>query len=554
MNHHKGLAAFESRWLEAGLSRRRLMKLMAAGAAATAVTEYTLALAQEAGADQVAIEWKKPRTLGPLFATAGSEQQVIRALLGTLVKMNASLEQVGDLADYEVSDDFSSFTFTLKDGVTFSDGEPLTTADVEFTLMSALNPASAAYWQGRLAAIRGASAFIDGTADTVEGIEVVDEKTITLNLENPDTAFLITLADFTGLGILPKHVLESVPADQLINDRFNLEPSVGAGPYKFVQYATDQYLEMDANEEWVDGAPAVKKIFLRIVQPDVALAEMEKGTLDLAGISLDDIERVEAIETLSVISVPSPSLDSISVNNDRPYFQDKRVRQAMMHAIDRKTIVEQMYKGMAVVRNSPIFGPDWMGVPEGLNEYEYDPEKATQLLTDAGWDPNQEVEMMYVPGSSSTFDNMVPVIQSQWEQVGIKCKLLQLDGTELNQKLVVEPDYDLYIGGGGVYAADPSICAKYYYSANVAPAGANNTRFVNEDADALFEKGRVTADQEERVGVYTELAKLLNDECPSIYLWSPDTHFAVSNRLQGFEAPGYRDNRLYDVEKWTISS
>lgn len=559
MGNHWTLRDLERAWTERGLDRRRLLQLVGAGAGMTAMTELVLAspagaAAQDAAGSQVTIEWRKPRTLGPLFSTAGFEQQVERAIFGVLVQMTGNLEQVGDLAEsFEVSDDATTFTFHIHPDATFNDGTPLTAEDVAFTLESALIPETASYWQGRLIGIDGARAFVNGEADSVEGIEIVDEKTIVLRLEAPDTAFLPTFADFSGLGILPKHILGDVAPDQLINDRFNLEPTVGAGPFQFVTYETDQYLELEPNPNWIGGAPAVSRVFLRILQPDIALAELENGTLDLISVSLDDIERVERLDHALVVSVPSPSLDSISVNLDREYFQDKRVRQAMQYAIDRQTIVDQLYQGKAIVRNSPIFGPDWMDVPEGLNEYPYDPDKARQLLQEAGWDDSVRPEMMYSSGNNATFDAMVPIIQAQWADVGFNVELLQLDATELNQKLVLDADYDLYIGGGGVYGADPSICAKYYHSDNLTPGGANNTRYVNPDVDALYAEGKRAADLEERKGVYTEIAKIINEDLPSIFLWSPDSNFAVSTRLQGFEAPSYVDNRLWNVEDWSVT-
>jgi peptide/nickel transport system substrate-binding protein len=256
---------------------------------------------------------------------------------------------------------------------------------------------------------------------------------------------------------------------------------------------------------------------------------------------------------VTVVGVPSPSLDSISVNLDREYFQDKRVRQAMQYALDRNTIVEQLYQGRAIVRNSPIFGPEWMGVPEGLNEYAYDPDMARQLLEEAEWDSELRPQMMYVPGGNPTFDNMVSIVQAQWAEVGFNVELLQLDSSELVQKLVVEPDYDLYIGGGGVYGADPSISAKYYHSDNLTPGGANNVRYVNPELDQLYADGKGAADPEERKAIYTQIAQVLNEDLPSIFLWSPDSNFAFNNRLQGFEPPQYINNRLWNVEDWSVA-
>ena len=475
-------------------------------------------------------------------------------MLGALVKMTDKLEAVPDLAEtVDVSDDATVYTFKLHENATFNDGTPLTSADVLFTIERAVDTRTGSFWKGRLMGLVGAAEYADQTADTIEGLTAPDEHTVVFTLATPDAAFLPTLADFTGLGILPKHILGEIAPEALIDDPFNLAPTVGAGPYNFVTYESDQYVELEANPTFWGDAPAIQKIFMRILLPDIAAAELESGTIDLISVSLDDMERLSQNENLTIVTIPSPSLDSISVNLDREFFKDVRVRQAMQYAIDRESITSQLYKGEAVVRNSPIFGPDWMGVPEGLNEYAYDPEKAKQLLIDAGWDSNLEVEMMYGAGAASTFNNMVAVIQQQWADVGFKVNLLQLDSAELVRKLVTEPDYDLYIGGGGVYGAEPSISSKYYLSNNFTPGGANNVRYANPELDDLYAQGRAESDQAKRVGIYTQIATILNTDLPSIYLWSPNTAFAVNKRIIGFAPPAYVNNRIWNAEEWSLA-
>jgi peptide/nickel transport system substrate-binding protein len=558
MADHWDLERTSQEWEKRGLDRRQLMKLLGAGAGLSALTTLFTSGSAAASAQgeetQVSIHWKKPQTLGPLFSTAGFEQQVERLVLGALVKMTDQLEQVGDLAEtIDVAPDATSFTFHLRQNAAFNDGTPLTSDDVRFTIERAIDVRTGSIWRGRLLGITGAAAYSDQTADSVTGVETPDEHTVTIKLDKPDAAFLQVLADYTGFSILPKHILGEVAPDQLVNNEFNLNPSVGAGAYNFVQYASDQYVELEANPTFWGTAPAVQRLFLRILQPDVAIAELENGSIDLVSIAIDDIERLEKNETLTVVTVPSPSMDSISFNLDREYFQDKRLRQAFAYAIDRENITKEIYKGYATVRNSPIFGPDWMGVPE-VNPYPFDPDKARQLVTESGWDPNREVEMMFVPGGNKTFDNMVPIIQAQLADVGVKINLLQLDAAELNKKLVADSDYDLYIGGGGVYGADPGISAKYYISSNLTPTGANSVRYVNPEIDELYAEGRQTGDQAARKEIYNQIATILNEDMPSVFLWSPTTNFAFSKRLQGFLPPSYVDNRLWNAEEWSVTA
>jgi ABC-type transport system substrate-binding protein len=537
------------------LDRRFLMKLAAGGAAVAALPvslQRHVAAAQEGA--QVSIEWRKPQTLNPLFSTAGFEQQVERLMFGTLVKMSDKLVPTGDLAEtVDVSDDATQYTFHLRENAMFSDGTPLTAEDVLFTFERALDKRTASFWTGRLQGIKGAPEYGDQSAETVEGLEAVDEHTVRFTLSGPDAAFLAILADFSGLGILPKHILGDVAPDQLAAHNFSLNPTVGAGAYTFVRYESDQFVELEVNPNYWGERPALDRIFLRIVQTEIAVAELENGNLDLISVSIDNMERLQENPDLTVVSVQSPSMDSISLNLDLEYFQDKRLRQAMMYGIDRQTIADQIYRGNAIVRNSPIFGPEWMGVPEGLNEYAYDPDQAKALVAEAGWDTNRTVQMMYNPSGNATFTNMVPIIQQQLSEIGIKIELLQLDAAEINRKLIGDHDYEIYIGGGGVYGADPNVSSRYYLSNGFTPNGANSVWYSNPEVDDLYKQGREAGTQEERKAIYTELAKLLNDELPSIFLWSPNTNFAYSNRLQGFLPPSYVDNRLWNAEEWSVS-
>ena len=204
-------------------------------------------------------------TLTPLFNTAGNNQQVERLVFGALVKMNDQLEPVPDLAEtVDVSDDATIYTFKLRPKMQFTDGTPLTSADVAFTLERAINTKTGSYWAGRLSGIAGAAEYNAGTAETISGLETPDDLTIKLTLAQPNAAFLVTLGNFSGLGILPKHVLGDVAPEDLANHPFWANPNVTAGAFKFARYEADQYMELDRNDSY-GGTPAkLDRIFLRI--------------------------------------------------------------------------------------------------------------------------------------------------------------------------------------------------------------------------------------------------------------------------------------------------
>ena len=544
-------------WTARGLDRRELFRLIGAGAGLAAMTTLLTTPAPgaaQAAGTQVNVEWQKPQTLNPLFSTAGFEQQVERAVLGSLVRMSDKLQPTGDLAaTIDASPDAKQYTFHLQPNAAFNDGTPLTAKDVVFTFSRALDKRTGSIWTARLANIQGAAEYGAQQAQTVSGITAPDDHTVVFALTEPDAAFLVILADFCGLGILPEHVLGQVPPDQLQAHPFSLAPNVGAGPYTLAQYVSDQYAELRANDTFWGGRPKIDSIFMRIINADSAVAELEQGGIDLIAVAVQDIERLQQNPNLTVVSVPSPSMDSISCNLDNPIFQDKRIRQAMTYAIDRENVVKEIFKGNAIVRNSPIFGPEWMGTPEGLNAYAYDPDKAKQLLKDAGWDSGRSVQMMYNPAGNATFAQLVPIIQGQLADAGMKVTLQEYDNATINQHLITQHDYEIYIGGGGVYGADPNVSSRYYLSNAHTPTGANSVWYSNPQVDQLYAQGRQAGDQTQRRAIYVQLAQLLNDECPSVFLWSPNTNFAVNKRLQGFLPPSYKDNRLWQAEQWSVT-
>jgi peptide/nickel transport system substrate-binding protein len=282
----------------------------------------------------------------------------------------------------------------------------------------------------------------------------------------------------------------------------------------------------------------------------VALGEMETGDLDIMNVPLAEVDSIEGMENVSLVAVQSPSMDHIILNHTRPYLQDKRLRQAMMYAIDRKTIVESLLQGRGEVVNSPIFGPDWMGVPEELNTYDYDPDRARALLQEAGWDANQRIVSLTVtPG-----EWWGEIVAQQINDVGIKFEILQVEVSQLIDAILAEEaDFDSFLNGGDTYRADPNISSLFYSTSQIAPAGGNYCRYSNPELDQLYVEGRATNDVEERKEIYTKAAQILNDEVPAIFLWSPNSFFAVNNRVQGFKGPGYVDNRLWNAEDWTVT-
>jgi ABC-type transport system substrate-binding protein len=510
--------------------------------------------AEAVSGGDVHVMWNQPNVgLSPFYSQNGNEQQVASMMAGTLVKMNAQSEVIPDFAEsIEISEDALTFTFPMHEDITFSDGEPLTAEDVVFTYETVIDSRTGSFWGPRLVHIDGYEEARDGETDSVSGLNMPDDYTVEIQLSEPNSAFLMNLCQFTGCGIVPKHILGDVPRDELEQHSYSREPNVTAGPFKFVRMETDQFTELERNESYFRGTPAVERLFLRVALPEVGITLLETGELDIMSLPVTELTRVNEISGIEVEAVPAPSVTFLSLNLEREYLQDKRVRQAMAYALDREGLVETILSGEGRVVDSTIIGPEWMGTPERLNSYDQDPDMARSLLEEAGWDTDQPIEILITATDTSGQDTLA-VVEQQWRDVGINASIRTLDSAAISP-LLDDMDWDVRIVGGGVFGADPSISADYFHARNGWPVGNNYGRYSNERVDELFELGAATADLDERREIYTELAQILNDELPWIFLYSPYTLHAVNTRVSGYEGPGYTNNKFWNVQDWTVSS
>lgn len=482
-------------------------------------------------------------------------------MFGALMRMNDKLEPVPDLAEkVDSTPDAKVWTFTLKQGLKFSDGMPLTAKDVVFTFERAIDKRSGSYWRSRLLALDGAAEFGDQKADKIKGLETPDDRTIKMTLATADAVWTQTISDFAGLCILPSHILKDTAPDQMAKAPFAFAPTPTGGAFAFDEWKADQYLAIKRNDSYAGGAkPKLDKIFLKVLtQQDVGIAQLEKGELDLMLIPITEAARLRKNPNLTVTSTPAPSVSFLACNLDRPFLKDKRVRQAMLYAIDRESIVKEILIGEATVVNSTIIGPEWMGTPPGLNEYKYSPDKARQLLKEANWSAGQKIALMYTPGDKIN-DALVPVLQQQMKDAGIALDLFQIDSPGYNTRAVtgatiqMAGDFDLALVGGGVFRQDPNVSAKYFETVSFTPAGANYGHYTNTKVDDLFKQGRAVVDKAMRKTIYNQIAQILNDEVPWIYLWSPNSIHAYNKRLVGFKPPSYPTHIVWNAEEWSVT-
>jgi ABC-type transport system substrate-binding protein len=510
---------------------------------------------------QIKMAYNTPATLNPLFSTTGTDQGAEREIYGALVMMTDGIEPEMDLAEsVDVSADGKEYTFHLRKDSVFTDGVPLTSKDVIFTYTRAIDPRTASVWRSRLLSIVGADKYDGTTVTDIPGLQAPDDYTVKMTLTNPDATWLITLCDFAGFCILPEHAFGDIAPDQLQKANFTFNPTPSAGAFTFDQYQPDQVLSMKRNDNYKPPKANIDELFLTILPQKVtALSQLQSGDLDIVEVGIPDLVTVQGDPNLNVSSEPSVGAQFIVVNLTRPFFGDKRVRQAMAYAIDREAFLKEIMAGQGTIINSPMFGWKWdANEPDGLNPYSYDPDKAKQLLKEANWDGSAKIVAPYIPGDDPLSDTLSTIVQQQFKDVGINFDLLAVDIPDYVNRVVSGAkdgktgDFDLVFGNGGVMGQDPNVTTKYFSTASATPAGSNYNHYSNPQVDDLLAKGRATTDVAERKAIYTQMAQILNDEMPWIYLWRTNAIYGVNKRVQNFKAPGHPGRVISSAHKWSV--
>ncbi|TDD96422.1 ABC transporter substrate-binding protein [Actinomadura rubrisoli] len=477
---------------------------------------------------------QKPKRFSPLDPPSLADQLVMQLVFDNLLTVDDKYQYAPRLAEsWDVDKAAKTFTFHLRKGVKWSDGTPFTSKDVLFSYRLLADAKSGSAMAGKLAGVAGFTA--------------PDPATFVVKLVKPNVGFLSLIAG-PFMWVMPEHVLGKVPKAEIAGHAFFNKPTVGLGPYTFVQYKTDQYVEVAANPGFRTPV-RVKKVFLKPVTSDVATAQLGTGEIDLVQISPTDLKSVQGMKNVTVEAKPSPSFVRIAVNQRQKRFADPRVRRAMLQAIDRQGLVDKLLAGKGSVQNTSFVTP-W-AVPKDLQTYPYDQAGAKRLLQEAGWDPAKPVTLTWIPGQRDR-DAATTVIQSALRAVGVKVELKQVQSAELLASYE-KGTFDMSLFGGGTYASDPSSSVPIISCAGFYPPGANIPHFCDKDIDGLAGAADASTDMAERTRLYQEAAKKDNAGVSYLWLYNADTIWAHGGRLHGFKANGDFTLGFWNAHEWSIA-
>lgn len=537
----------------------------AAPAAPAASSEATPAAEEEAAAPAPAAEGEKVVRVdtstgkgthfNPVYLVGtGSQYHTFPWIWMSLTMADANGQQIPHLAtSFEANEDASVWTFHLPENATWSDGTPFTADDLIFSyhlrldpeFMTALTLDWAPSWHtSRIGKIKGYEAFANGEAETIEGLQAPDPYTFVIELDEPNAVLPIGTQH---LYALPKHVLGDLTPEEFANHPYvTTNPDPVLGPLRLAHYEVDGYIELERNPEWW-GEKQLKIDRIVFYQSDkqANINRVLAGEQDIVmrGLSADDLPLFEGQDFLRQEPILSLGWSAIGTNaRERPYMT-KELFQAMIYAIDRDTINQILYNGEAVKVNSIILGPDW-AIPDDLETYDFNPDRAREILASINWDPNQT--LVYV--ITNPDDILAPLLQQMWADVGLKVELSLRSASDLTNVLT-EGDYDIHISGGGSAAADPSLSASY-----VACSGSGTERlgYCNEELDALFAAGLGSPDIEVRAPFYHDAARILNEELPYIALFRTPLFYMINNRLQGITPAASVDDLTWNLWDWDV--
>ena len=465
-----------------------------------------------------------------------------------LMELDKDLNFQGMLADSITTEDNINFVVHVDDNATWSDGTPVTAYDVEYSVLRYASPV-VANTTLLLYAFEGTddeTGFVEEGADSMAGLTVLDDKTIQFTAKYPMalTTFQNSYARY--LHVLPKHVIEKFDENELTsNDWFN-QPDVISGPYYLTDYDPDHYISYTANTDYWKGAPKIDKLNIRIVDGSQIYAGLQSGEIDITqhtmtAIPQEDYESIEALKNVKVI-YGSP------VTNQSAFIQtanitDARVRQALIYAIDRQQLVDQLLKGHGEVVDgflssaSPFYD-------DSVQPIEYDPEKAKELLEEAGWDGSQTLRF-YVNSGDNTFVNGVQVIAAQWAAVGINVEITTVDLATL-MSVAGTTDYDIMAVQYTYAPVDP------YPDVTWLLGGEGSwTGYYDDEVAAALDGTQQTSDVAEIKNFYSVVDRKMQEDAAMFSVYVISAQGAVNNRVVGAEPSVY--GFFNDVQNWDIT-
>ena len=441
---------------------------------------------------------------------------------------------------WDISDDGLEYTFHLRQGVKFHNGNDFTAEDVAYTFHRMLTVEGGVNTEF-IDQIKGADELLAGETDTLEGVEVVDDYTIKVALKEPFAGFLASISS-PGVSIYDSEATEAA------GDQFGMDPAVtvGTGPFEFSSWSFNNQLVLTRNEDYWKGASGLPGVVIKII-PDTETQSMmfESGELDILDLdyAADSVDRFTETYPDQIVQGPRVGIVYFTMNFNKEPFQDVRVRKS----IDRQAILDALYGGRGQVEQG-IFPHGLIGFNPDQEEIKYDPEAAKALLAEAGYADGFDMEIAADSSASDTMTMALEIVSDQLAEVGIRAEIKNYDeSTWLETRKSGE--LGSFMSTWSAEYNDPDNFI-YTFFGNEEKTRIRSINYPDTEVMERVAKARTIVNEDERLAEYKALEeKLIHEDAAWVPMFSRLHLFAVSKRVQGF-APlwsGLSDQLFYNI-------
>lgn len=436
-------------------------------------------------------------SLDPHIETDAGTRNVVFNLYDGLVKATSSGDLESAVAEsYVISEDATSYTFTLREGVTFHDGSPVTAQDVKYSID------------------RYAESGINSAFSIFQEIRVDDEKTVTVVLKEGNSEFLAELTT----AIIPES-----------NENPGSNP-IGTGPFKFVSYEPGQKLVLTRYDGyWKEGFPKLDQVeFKFVADMETAYMELQAGTLDILNYLTAD--QVAALgDGYNIVEGSMNLVHAMYLNNAYEPLTDLRVRQALCYAVDRQAINDFLFGGKSKLIGTHMIPAMSKYYNDATTDtYSYDPEKAKALLAEAGYANGFDL-VISVPSSYSQHVATAEIIVEQLKAVGINASISAIEWSSWLSDVYQGRDFQATVVG-----VDGKLSPNDWFKKYVSTSSNNFMNYSNPEFDSTFDAAMATIDDAEKVQLYKELQQMLADDAVNVYIEDPADFVAVNSALDGY--------------------
>ena len=481
-------------------------------------------------------------SFNPLFGEAVSAQEITHLMLLGLADLDHNSEFSAEIATHwEQSADFLKLTYHLNKDAVWSDGVPITAADVKFTFDLLMDTTVASPRQSY--------------TEYIKSVTAVDPHTVMFEFTE---AYPAQIFDTAG-EILPKHILENADRKSLRSNPFGQNP-LSSGPYKLSQWKRQQYIELVRNENYWGEKANLEKIIFKIVPDNTnLLMQLESGEVDMmAGIPPSEVDRLKTSNAnIDVHQVSGRLYYYIGYNQKNNLFRSIKVRQALTHAIDRGKMIEALLYGYGSTCLGPLPPIVKWAYNEDVKEIPFNPETAKQLLAEEGWKDsnndgildkkgkNFEFSLMTNTGNQVKSDIAV-VVQSQLKDIGIKVNIETLEWNNYISHMQ-SLDFDASIGGlSSSYYIDPT---PVFHSS--ATNMFNSVSYANAEVDKLIESGRQEMDQKKAAQTWKKFQEIVYHDQPYTFLFWRDKAVGINKKIKN--ASPIALSSVYNIEQWYVA-